>query len=406
MASAQHFSFHQVQSESTRLGKLEGNYRNAQFNNGDVEDAKIALQKEVDTLRATGDKTYNAAVLKTVQADDVGDKNKVLPMLTLDHKGLATMANDGQLQYSLLNTLNQRGNYSPWEYDNKLAPANITTEGQAYNVAKYDWSHAKNHFTDRFNTVLSPRENAAMKGSSTGDSGVSVEKLPDGYARLKITDFMNGNNEADVAKALKANPDVKGWIVDLRENGGGYVDQALNLASMFVKKGTLTTIRSRVPSDPRDPLYETKILSVDGAQLIDTDTVPGRTHVQTTDRVPYLLDDKPVVILANKNTASAAEIFTSALHDNHAATVVGETSYGKGEGQTWRNDMDGGYGIKTTSLHYYTPNGKWLGDGNANKHGIVPDLQVTENIDPKYGTDDDLQLVRAWQYLQNPSLPK
>jgi len=490
MTKAENHSGQQVQAEANRLTNLEDHLRRDILMHQNADQAAQALLDEVDHLR-TFSKQYNKMVVEQVKTNDLGDKNRVVPFLTLDNQGLAAIENPGQLQYAQLNALNQRHNYSPWEYNNNLAPSSIRNNSDAFAAAQYNWSHTKTGFKDQFTAVVSPRENAAMLGMSKGDSGsigigvelgvdkdsgypkilqviprnqaekaglkpgdlitsidgldtkgltperirslltgkegthvnlmvqrdgteqqvditrepitepsVIVEKQPNGYARLIISDFMNQNNPADVANALRSNPDVKGWILDLRYNGGGYVDQAIDLASMFVKKGNLTTIRERIGSDPRDPLYTINQLGLTDSNLTNTVTRPGRTETQTYDRSPYLAAGKPVVILTNGETASAAEIFTSAVHDNHAATVIGQQTYGKAEGQTWNAHLPDGYGVKTTSLHYYTPGGQWLGDGNANRHGIVPDLIVTENAQPHYGTSQDSQFQAALDYLE------
>ena len=156
---------------------------------------------------------------------------------------------------------------------------------------------------------------------------------------------------------------AKGLIVDLRDNGGGYLDAAVKILSDFVEKGrTVVSVKSADGS-------EKKYLSSGG-------TWP----------------EIPVVVLANGNSASASEITAGALKEYGVAVLVGEKTYGKGSVQQ-PYDLDDGSEVKITVAHWYTPDGNLI-DGK----GIEPDVAVKplpEDFDKKY----DRQLEAAKQVL-------
>lgn len=134
---------------------------------------------------------------------------------------------------------------------------------------------------------------------------------------------------------------VKGLIIDIRNNGGGLVNEALKIADYLVNK--------------------------DSILLITTDK-NGKEETDKAKIEPII--DVPIVLLTNKNSASASEILAGALKDNGKATIVGEKTYGKGVIQELLTLMDGS-GLKITTNEYYTPN-----KNKINKVGITPDIEV------------------------------
>ena len=156
------------------------------------------------------------------------------------------------------------------------------------------------------------------------------------------------------------NNGATGIIIDLRNNGGGIVDEATGIADLFLDKGeTILITKSKKENNEE----ETK-----------------------SERDP-IVKDIPVVILVNEATASASEILAGALKDNYGATIIGKQTYGKGVIQTLYTLTDGS-GIKITTEEYYTPN-----HNQINEVGITPDIEVdiTEN--------EDTQLQRAIEEL-------
>ena len=179
----------------------------------------------------------------------------------------------------------------------------------------------------------------------------SVKYHPEGdYGYLRISAFneKTGEETADAVKALEAkNPHMKGLVLDLRNNPGGLLDQAVAVSDVFLDGGEVVSQRGRDPQDIE------------------------RYNAHSGD----MLNGLPVVILINSGTASAAEIVAGALQDRHRAQLVGLTSFGKGSVQSvipLRGGADGA--LKLTTARYYTPSGR-----SIQKTGIEPDLEVAES---------------------------
>lgn len=169
-----------------------------------------------------------------------------------------------------------------------------------------------------------------------------------------------------IASAKKAH--AKGLILDVRYNGGGYLDGAVALASLFLQQGKVVSVKGR--SDSLSHQY-----------------VTGRPT----------LPDLPIVILINQGSASAAEILAGALQDHKRATVMGTKSFGKGTVQEVI-DLPEGSSLRVTTAHWLTPNGR-----NLAKEGITPDIiidRTPEDIDAKR----DPQLDAALQWFEDHSL--
>jgi carboxyl-terminal processing protease len=122
-------------------------------------------------------------------------------------------------------------------------------------------------------------------------------------------------------------------------------------------------------------------------------------------RPDNLAGDRPVVILVNGGTASAAELFTAALQDNGRAVVVGTRTYGKGIGQVYV-PVGNGARLRITNIHGFTPNGRFIGDGgNTTAFGITPDVVVEPNPAMRFGDEGDNQLSAAVELLRKKLAP-
>ncbi|NNM52952.1 MAG: S41 family peptidase [Pseudomonadales bacterium] len=177
-------------------------------------------------------------------------------------------------------------------------------------------------------------------------STVKGRWLVPGFALLKITMFaQHTGHDLDVeVKKLQASGPIKGVVLDLRNNPGGVLGGAVEVADDFLDQGLIVSTRGRIKDS--DQHFE---------------ATPGQ-----------LFPGIPVVVLINGGTASAAEIVSGALQDNHRALLVGTTSFGKGSVQSVLG-LQGGRGIKLTTARYYTPSGR-----SIQAHGIVPDLVVNQ----------------------------
>ncbi len=167
----------------------------------------------------------------------------------------------------------------------------------------------------------------------------------------------------ELKKAIAALPtDIKGLVLDLRFNGGGYLEGAVDLVSMFLKVGKVVSVVHR-DGPPEEHL-------VNGA---------------------VILPDLPLVILINGGSASASEITAGALQDQKRATIIGTQSFGKGTVQEII-ELPGGSSLKVTIAKWMTPGGHDLG-----KKGVTPDIVVDRTVEEfKAGKDPQLDAAEAW----------
>ena len=173
---------------------------------------------------------------------------------------------------------------------------------------------------------------------------VKTQELESGYLYVRLTRF-NENTTRDLLDRLKdykAKKQIKGLVLDLRNNPGGLLDQAVSVADAFLSEGLVVYIQGR-----------------DAGQRKDFPATRGPEDVAA-----------PMVTLINPGSASASEIVAGALQDHKRALLLGERSFGKGSVQTVIPLSDG-TGIKLTTALYYTPNGR-----SIQAEGIVPDLEV------------------------------
>jgi carboxyl-terminal processing protease len=182
---------------------------------------------------------------------------------------------------------------------------------------------------------------------------------------LIFTQFTQGSGaqlRTQVNKMLHAG--AQALILDLRDNGGGLLQEAINVASIFIPDGT--------------------IVSTDGR------TQPRQVYVAKGGAISTKI---PLVVLVNRDTASSAEIVTAALQDRGRAKVVGTHTYGKGVYQEIQNLSNGG-ALEITVGHFFTPSGRSLGGGGDKRGaGVTPNVSVTENATGKA----DRQLTVAEQ---------
>ena len=183
-------------------------------------------------------------------------------------------------------------------------------------------------------------------------------KMPDDICYIRLSSFISRNASKEVREIILNNPDKKSFILDLRSNPGGLLSNAIYISDMFLKGGDI------VATVDRDGYKETQKAS------------------------NALLTTKPLVVLLNKGSASASEIFSGAMKDNKRAVLVGTQSFGKGLVQEI-NKLPNNSGINITIQKYLTPNGT-----DIHKKGITPDV-VVELTDEQIKNKDDAQLKKA-----------
>lgn len=170
----------------------------------------------------------------------------------------------------------------------------------------------------------------------------------DDVGYIRITSF-NEQVQENLAKAIadmteKSKDKIKGFVLDLRNNPGGLLDQAVYVSDTFLEKGEIVSTRGRHPED-------TKRINA----------TPGD-----------LTNGKPIVVLINEGSASASEIVAGALQDHRRAIVLGTKSFGKGSVQTIIS-LPGNGAMRLTTARYYTPSGR-----SIQASGIVPDIEVKQ----------------------------
>jgi carboxyl-terminal processing protease len=187
-----------------------------------------------------------------------------------------------------------------------------------------------------------------------------------GYLKLRAFNENSGNQlEKEITK-IKSNNQIKGYILDLRNNPGGLLSQAIGITNLFLNDGEIVSTKGRKISENR------------------------RFFARKGDKI----DGKTLIVLVNNGSASAAEIVAGALKDHKRAILLGEKTYGKGSVQSiipLRNDG----AIRITISKYYLPSGK-----SISEIGVEPDILIEENGDDfKFESETDNQLNYAVKLL-------
>lgn len=169
---------------------------------------------------------------------------------------------------------------------------------------------------------------------------------------IRITDFNEQTTEglrkaiADISKQIPPEK-LAGYVVDLRNNPGGLLDQAVSVSAAFMARGEVVSTRGRTPEETQ----------------------------RFTARTGDLIKGKPLVVLINGGSASASEIVAGALHDHKRATLIGTRSFGKGSVQTIIPLGAGKGALALTTARYFTPSGR-----SIQAMGITPDIQVLQDV--------------------------
>lgn len=225
----------------------------------------------------------------------------------------------------------------------------------------------------RNNTVLKitlgregkPPFEVALRRQKIETTSVYAKLYEGGYGYARISNFQERSERdlrrhiGDMAKKAELK-ELRGLVLDLRNNPGGLLEQAVKVADLFLEQGTIVSTKGR----------EGTFEEVRTAEKADT------------------LPPVPMVVLVNEGSASASEIVAGALQDNKRAVIVGMTTFGKGSVQTLV-DLGDGSGLKLTIAKYYTPGGH-----SIQARGIIPDIQVSTNplkAEAEYTRERDLK---------------
>ena len=197
-------------------------------------------------------------------------------------------------------------------------------------------------------------------------------ELRDGVGVLTVTTFSRVTTEA----TQRAMADLErqhggpllGWVIDLRSNPGGLLDQAVGLSDLFLERGEVVSQRGRRRTD------------IERYYARPGDAARGA----------------PIVVLVDAGTASASEIVAAALQDHRRAIVMGERTFGKGSVQTLLPLGDGNSALRLTTARYYTPAGRSVQEG-----GITPDVLVPQLSDPDYRSRNRVRESDLRRHLVN-----
>ena len=188
-------------------------------------------------------------------------------------------------------------------------------------------------------------------------------KMPDNISYIRLSSFISRNAAKEISEILETSKEKKAFIVDLRSNPGGLLSNAIFISDMFLNGGSIVS------------------------------TVDRDGYKETQKASSGLMTTKPLVILIDKGSASASEIFSGAMKDNNRAVIVGTQSFGKGLVQEI-NKLPNNSGINITIQKYLTPNGT-----DIHKKGITPDV-VVKFTDEDLKNKNDVQLKKAIEVAQ------
>jgi carboxyl-terminal processing protease len=217
---------------------------------------------------------------------------------------------------------------------------------------------------------------------------VRSKMLEPGYAYVRISQFQEKTAEELVSalQKLESEGQIKGLILDLRNNPGGLLNSAVEVSDEFLEEGLIVSIKGRTRSNQME--FRAK------------PNPPNRKHKY------------PIAILINHGTASAAEIVTGALKDNKRAVVIGEKSFGKGSVQTVI-PIENNYAVRLTTALYYTPSGQSIHNRGITPDFVIPSAEISrtkaknsnqteETFHRRFPSiEEDLQVKVALELLKN-----
>ncbi len=205
---------------------------------------------------------------------------------------------------------------------------------------------------------------------------IKSKLLEDNLLWVRITSFQE-RTVPDLAKkmsdAYAQNPNLKGVILDLRNNGGGILQGAVGVSAIFLPQGS-TIVSTKGQSSNSQQIYKAEPENYKLSEPSDP-----------LAKLPDIFKKIPLVVLTNAYSASASEIVAGALQDYKRGTIMGKTTFGKGSVQTVRQ-ISSDTALKITTAYYYTPSGK-----SIQAYGIKPDIAVDQNAD---GDPNDVLISR------------
>ncbi|TNF60763.1 MAG: S41 family peptidase [Burkholderiales bacterium] len=223
-------------------------------------------------------------------------------------------------------------------------------------------------------TILRRDENRTFPVTITREEirtqSVKARVVEPGFAWVRVSQFQERTVEdfaRRVEEVYKADPNLKGLVLDLRNDPGGLLDAAVALSAAFLPENVTVVSTNGQLADSR---FVYKAMPQHYLRRGGTDPIR-----RLTDSTKGVLKTVPLVVLVNEGSASASEIVAGALQDHRRATIMGSQTFGKGSVQTVR-PLGPTTGLKLTTARYYTPNGT-----SIQGRGIVPDVLVDETAE-------------------------
>lgn len=258
-----------------------------------------------------------------------------------------------------------------WEhrFDGKL----VSLQATGYAISKMVDSLNDGYTYFRDQTATSETQ------QQLNESGVVSAQLIDGRVGcITIHSFQSQQTACELHEAMQQLQSAESLVLNLCDNQGGYVDQAHKAFSMFVESGVFSAMRGRM----HGRLFTERLAVTPDGLLTTENGVDSQSP-----RYPNMLENKPLIILVNRNTRSAAEALAGALRDHHRALILGERTYGKAIVQK-DFSLDDGTSITIAVGCSFLPSGQ-----NINRSGLRPDVCMTLN------TSEQSWLQRAAQSL-------
>lgn len=236
----------------------------------------------------------------------------------------------------------------------------LKVDGNLYKTSEEMSEHIRGKSGTTVELVLM-RDNKEIKASITRETvkekTVYSKVMDDGSGYIMIKSFEDGTaKEFETELSAFEKQGIKSMVIDLRDNGGGYIDEGMEIADRLLKEGTITYME--------DVKGKRKYFNSD----------------EKATKIKY-------TVLVNENTASTSEILTAAIKDNNGGKIVGTKTFGKGIVQETTKFKDGS-SLKLTVLRYFSPKGKVI-----HKKGIKPDVEI--KFDPSSGTDNQLEMAQS-----------
>jgi carboxyl-terminal processing protease len=219
-------------------------------------------------------------------------------------------------------------------------------------------------------TIYRPLESRTFPITLTREEirtvSVRARMVEPGYGWIRVSQFQDRTVEDFVKKAeelYKQDPNLKGLVLDLRNDPGGLLDAAVALSAAFLPSNVVVVTTNGQASDARSSFRA------------NPEVYARRGGADPLRRLPAAMKTVPLVVLVNEGSASASEIVAGALQDYKRATIMGAQTFGKGSVQTVR-PLSPDTALKITTARYYTPNGR-----SIQATGIVPDVWLDETAE-------------------------